>query len=116
MPDFHHLSDYIESWGLPTREARLEKRLESTLEELKDFYDAISPHLNDIIGFLNSWPLDKIPEEHRGLADTALMMCEVDNPVNKWRSPTLDDGVDPTRLEVKGNPYDSPQLDVTKRS
>jgi hypothetical protein len=44
------------------------------------------------------------------------MMCEVDSPVNKWRSPTLDDGVDPTLLEVKGNLYDSPQLDATKRS
>ena len=116
MPDFQHLADYIESWGLPTREARLEKRLTSTLDELKDFYEAVSPHLGDISGFLNQWPLDEIPAEHRGLADTALMMCEVDNPVNKWRSPTLDDGVDPRRLEVKGNLYESPQLDATKTS
>ena len=116
MPDFHYLADYIESWGLPTREARLEKRLASTLDELKDFYEAVSPHLGDIIVFLNQWPLDEIPTEHRGLADAALMMCEVDSPVNKWRSPTLDDGVDPTRLQVKGNPYDSPQNDEAKHS
>tara|TARA_Y100000590_G_scaffold455851_1_gene605250 strand:+ start:783 stop:1133 length:351 start_codon:yes stop_codon:yes gene_type:complete len=116
MPDFQHLSEYIESWGLPTREARLEKRLASTLDELKEFYETMGPHLNDIIDFLNQWPLNEIPAEHRMLADTALMMCEVDNPVNKWRSPTLDDGVDPTRLEVKGNLYDSPQLDATKQS
>ncbi len=115
MPDFRHLKDYIETWGLPTREARLEKRLTSSFQELKDFYEAVGPHLDEIIAFLNQWPLDEIPPEHRSLADTALMLCEADNPVTKWRSTTLTSGVDPRRLEVKANPYDSPQLDATKR-
>ena len=116
MPDFRHLKGYIELWGLPTREARLEKRLVSSFQELKDFYDAVSPHLDEIIDFLNQWPLDEIPTEHRSLANTALMLCEADNPVTKWGSTTLTGGVDPRRLEVKANLYDSPQLDTTKHS
>lgn len=115
QPDFQTLEPFVQEWGLPTREARLEKRLTTTIEDLRAFYEAMTPHLQGVIAFLDQWPLDKIPEEHRRLADTALMLCEIDNPVNKWRSNTLSDGVDPRRLEVKANPHASPQLDAAMR-
>ena len=110
--DFQHLTKYIDEWGLSTRDERLEKRLASTIDQLQAFYDAVAPSLQDIIEFLNQWPLSEIPADYQPLANTALMLCEVDNAVNKWKSSTLNDGVDPRRLKVKSNVYDSPQLDI----
>lgn len=86
---------------------RVEKRLSSSLAELRMFHDAMLPRLPQIIQFLNQFPVNAIPAEHRALANAALAMCEVDDAVNKWRSPVLDDALDPRRFTMKTSFYDA---------
>jgi hypothetical protein len=106
-PDFSTLQPYVAAWALPTLQERRQRRLTSTLDELREFHAAMLPHLEPIIEFLNQFPLDDIPAQHRPLAWLALAMCEVDDPVTKWRSVTLDEALDPRKFSLKRSFYDT---------
>lgn len=106
-PDFSALQRYVATWALPTMQERRNRRLMSTLDELKEFHAAMLPHLEPIIEFLNQFPVDDIPQEHRPLAWLTLAMCEVDDPVCKWRSVTLDEALDPRKFTLKKSFYDT---------
>lgn len=105
-PDLRALEPFIAVWGLPTTEARLERRLASGIEELRAYHDAVVPRLAEIIEYLNQFPLGGLSEEDQRLAWTALGVCEVDNAVNKWRTPILDTGIDIRRMVPKTGFYD----------
>lgn len=103
MADFSELEPLLHEWGLPTTRDRVVKRMNSSFEELEAFHAAMSPRLEEIIQFLNQFPLDAIPEEHRPLAWTALAMCEVDDAVSKWGAPTSPGACSPLRFSPKKN-------------
>ncbi|HEY8857290.1 MAG TPA: hypothetical protein VIM43_08050 [Rugosibacter sp.] len=102
-PETSGLENHLTTWGLPTTEKRLVKRLSSNMEEVRSFYDAMLPRLPEFIEYLNQFPLDAIPEEAHQLAWASLAMCEVDNAINKWNHITLDTGIDITRMIPKTN-------------
>jgi hypothetical protein len=106
-PDFSELDDHVAAWGLPTLQQRREKRLHCTFEELKSFHDAMMPRLEEIIAFLDQFPVAAIPPAFTQLADAVLAMCEVDDPVSKWRSVLLEDALDPRRFTIKKTFYDT---------
>jgi hypothetical protein len=106
MPEFDDLAEWIDTWGLETAEQRLAKRMSSSLGELRAFHDAIVPRLEEIIEFLNLFPLDGIPAEHHRLALTALAVCEVDDAVNLWKTPVLDLASDPRTWRTKDSFFD----------
>lgn len=103
MPDFSELESHVREWGLPTTRDRVVKRMNSSFEELEAFHAAMIPRLEEIIQFLNEFPLDEIPGEHLPLAWTALAMCEVDDAVSKWGAPTSPDACSPLRFSPKKN-------------
>jgi hypothetical protein len=105
-PDLSGIDQYIRQWGLATERERIGKRTSSTLQELTEFYDAVLPHLEKIILFLDQFPLKEIPPEHQSLVHITLSMIEVDQAVNKWKSPTLPQAVDPSTYISKKNFYD----------
>ena len=88
-PDFSDLKEFMDEWGYADAHLRLNKRSNAGFSDIKKFYDAIVPRLEEIIEFLNQFPVDDIPEEYRPLAYLALAACEVDDPVNIWNSPEL---------------------------
>ena len=81
-PDFSDLGPFIEKWGLETAHERLQHRSTATMNELTAFHEAIVPRLKEIIEFLNRFPVDEIPEQHRPIACTALAVCEADDAVH----------------------------------
>ena len=110
-PDFADLEPFVRAWGLPTTHDRTVKRLNSSFAELESFHVAMIPRLDEIIKFLNQFPLDAIPERHQALACTALAMCEVDDAVSQWRAPTSPAAVRPLRFSLKKSFYDNqPQI------
>lgn len=106
-PDFSELEPFSEAWGLPTTHDRLVKRLASTFKELQAFHAAMTPRLDEIIAFLNEFPMDDIPERYQPLSYMALAMCEVDDAVCKWGSPTSPAAASPLRFASKKSFYDN---------
>lgn len=105
-PDFSDLQPWIAAWGREDAHERLRIRVAATLAEQQAFHAALVPRLEAIIDFLNRYPLDAIPPEHRPLAWTALAVCEVDDAVNVWKAPVLPHASDPSTWRVKQSPYD----------
>ena len=97
---------YVDEWGLPNRAQRREKRLNSTMEDMVDFYMGMGMFLERIIDFLNQFPLDAIPAEHQKLANTVLALLELDAPLCKWNRQTLEDAVSPRRMIPTTSMYD----------
>jgi hypothetical protein len=89
------LKDNIKEWGLVTRTARREKRLNSTLAELDAFYTSIVPYMERIIELLNKCPVKDIPKQYRPLVFIIFSMCEIDASVTKWRQVRLDNTSNP---------------------
>lgn len=105
-PDLTSLQPYIDVWGLPTAKQRVVKRVSSAMAEIQAFYDAFLPRLQELIEYLDQFPIESIPADDQPLANTLLSLCEVDNAVNKWRAPTLDTGIAIQNMVEKVDLYD----------
>jgi hypothetical protein len=103
---FTELEEFVAAWGLPTAHERLIKRSNATMAEIQSFYDVVTPRLEEIIDFLNQYPIDDIPEECLSLSYTALAVCEIDDAVNVWHAPALDFSSDTCSWRVKKSKYD----------
>lgn len=75
-PSFSELAPYLD-WALATADERQAKRLASTSAELKLFYDAVLPRLEDILAEVDLFPLGGLPESHQPLYNLALSLAEV---------------------------------------
>jgi len=101
-----NLDEHVQRWGLVTRVARREQRLNSTMRELEGFYTSVAPFMERIIELLNQFPVDAIPERYRPLAFTAFALCEVDGPVSKYLKVRFDQTSDPRHFVGKRSFYD----------
>ena len=101
MVDFSELENYIDRWGLESPADRLRQRVDSTLDELKDFYNAVSPRTEEIIEYLNQFHINEIPEKDRPLAWMILALCEVDDAIHMWKAANLDYISDPVHWRTK---------------
>ena len=88
-PDFSDLKEFIDEWGNADAHHRLNKRSNADFSDIKKFYDAVVPRLEEIIEFLNRFHVNDIPEQFKPLAYMALAACEIDDPVNIWESSEL---------------------------
>ena len=101
IADFSELQPYIERWGLVTAAERLQLRVDMNLDDLQEFYDAVSPHLQALIEHLNQHPINEIPESDKPLAYMALALCEVDDAIHMWKASNLEYISDPVRWRTK---------------
>ncbi len=70
----------------------------STIEELRAFYDAITPRIEAIGAYLNQFALDEIPGEARSLLYLSLSWTEIASAVEIYKQPTVINGLDPRRF------------------
>jgi hypothetical protein len=86
LPDgFSDLEPFME-WSLPTEAQRIAMRRDRSDEELRSFYNAILPKMDDIAQYLNQFPLDRMPNEAERLLDLAKSFMEVAQSVEYGRS------------------------------
>jgi hypothetical protein len=74
---FEALQSWVSDWSLPTQNARWDKRLTSTSEEIQAFYAAVLPHLEAILNYADGFALGELPEEGARLYHLALMLSEI---------------------------------------
>lgn len=97
--EFSGLESLIE-WSLPTERERNAKRLSSSMNEIKHFYDTILPRAEAILAYLDRFPLDEMPDEERHLLHMVLSLAEVANAVELFKNPAVIDGFDPKRVAL----------------
>jgi hypothetical protein len=78
-------------WAIPTERARYDKRVSSTMDELKAFYDAAFPRMEDAMSYLEQFEMDALPEDAKHLLWLYCALVTVSFPVEVWRQPRVPD-------------------------
>lgn len=95
---FEDLEKYAD-WALPTERARNRKRLASSMAEIKEFYQLMLERVEPALAYLNQFPLDAMPPPEQNLLNLTLMLAEVANAVELFKTqPGVIDGFDPERF------------------
>lgn len=74
---FADLEPFVGEWALATMAARHRKRVTSTAESRKAFYDAMTPRLSEAVEYLDRYPLQSMPPDANALLQLALSLMEV---------------------------------------
>lgn len=60
---FAELEPLAATWCLPTETERWNRRMASSLPEMREFYDAFFPRLEDAIEYCDKFPLNDLPDD-----------------------------------------------------
>lgn len=88
--EFAELEPFAD-WALHGEQARYDKRVNSTIDELQAFYDAAFPFLDKAREHLEKVSLDTINDEDKRLTWLFCALCTVSFPVEVWRQPRVPD-------------------------
>ncbi|QZA07230.1 hypothetical protein K3U94_20105 [Mycolicibacter heraklionensis] len=91
---FAELEKFAETWCLPTETERFNQRLASTIPELREFYDAFFPRLEDAIDYCDKFPLDELPEDALNLLHLIYSLVMVAMAVEIMGQPAPVDAAD----------------------
>lgn len=89
---FASLEPFAETWCLPTEGQRWAQRLASTMDELRSFYDAAFPRLQEALAFCDKFPLVSLPDDVRRLLELVHSTIMVAMCVEIWHQPRVVDG------------------------
>ena len=90
-PEFADLEPFAKEWCLASEPERYAKRLASTMDEMQAFYDALFPHAEEAITYLNKFPLDDLPDDAHRLLQLLYSLILVSFAVEIWRQPYIPD-------------------------
>jgi hypothetical protein len=101
LPDaFVDLTPFTIDWGLGSQQERHLALMSRSLDELRPFYRALMERMDDIVAYLNQFPLDAMPPEARNLFDLALTWAETAHPLDlRWKTTDIDDSFPAGRIE-----------------
>ena len=85
-------------WALATEAERTQKRQTSEMADIQAFYTAMLSHLEDILVYLNQFPLECMPPHAQQLMDMTLSLAEIVPAVELFGQPREDDTFDPFRF------------------
>jgi hypothetical protein len=89
--EFAELERYAADWCLATEAERYAKRMASSMEEMRAFYDTITPRAEAAIAFCDTFALDAMPEEALNLMHLLYSMIMVSFPVEVWSQARVPD-------------------------
>ena len=75
-PGFEDLNHYVD-WALATESGRSKKRLNSSMEVMQKFYDAMLPRVDDVMEHLSAFALETMPPAQQSLLNLCLSLSEV---------------------------------------
>jgi hypothetical protein len=90
-PEFADLEQYAGSWCLATEPERYAKRLASSMPEMLDFYEAVSPRAEAAMDYLDRLQLPELSNEATNLLHLLYSMIMVSFPVEAWGQPQVPD-------------------------
>ena len=101
MPDeFQDLVPWLD-WALEPERARTKKREASSMAEIRAFYDAVLPRLEEIIRHLEDYSDGDMPAPQHRLYLISLSLVEVANLVELYKRREAVEACDPLRYETR---------------
>lgn len=78
-------------WALPTERERYQKRISSTMKELRAFYDTVVPRADEARAYLDTFELAAMPPEAQRLMWLLFSLITVSYPVDVFGRPRVPD-------------------------
>ena len=94
--DFQDLAPWMD-WALEPERKRTEKREASSMAEIRAFYDAVLPRLEEMIRHLEEFRDGDMPAPQRRLYCISLSLVEVANLVELYKRREAVEACDPLR-------------------
>lgn len=91
-PEFADLEPWAATWCLATEPERWARRLASSIEELRAFYDASFPRAEEAIAWCDRFPLDDMPADAERLLRLLHSLLMVSYAVEVWKQPEVVNG------------------------
>jgi len=92
LPDqFADLEPFAATWCLGSENKRYNRRLATPIQEMRTFYDAVTPRAEAAMAYLEQFPLDELPEDGLNLLHLLYSMIEVSFPIEVWHQPRVPD-------------------------
>lgn len=115
--EFSELEIFVD-WALPTQATRLSKRLSSSMEETMIFYNAMVPHIESILAYLDKYPLGgAMPKEAKKLADLAYSLAMVGPAVEMFKQPAVVCGFDARNFLSTHEPTSTrPSMSIARKA
>jgi hypothetical protein len=87
-------------WALPTEEARMHKRLSSSMIELTDYYRTVLPRMEALAEHLSQFSIDDLPAVQKPLLYLGLMFMEAAVSVELFKDPDVPESLGAEQLDV----------------
>jgi hypothetical protein len=85
--EFADLEPFAATWCLADEPARWERRLATSMEEMRAFYDACFPRAEEAITYCDQLDLNALPEEASNLLNLLFSFALVSYPIEVWNQP-----------------------------
>ena len=97
---FVDLAPYTERWCLRSQQERHQALMACSVDGLRPFYQALIGRMDEIIKFLNQFPLDSMPPDAKNLFDLAMTWAETAHPIDlRWPTTDIEDSFPADRIE-----------------
>ena len=95
---FHDLEHLVPVWALRTEAERHALRLGSKIEDLRMFYDAMLPRIDNILAYLSEFPLENLTPQGNHLLRLAFTLAEIGPAVELYGQTEVPNGYDSRRF------------------
>lgn len=100
---FKDLEVQVAAWALADENGRFHKRLDSSMEQIRQFYDAIAPRMEAVMAHLRNCPVTGLTAPDERLLRLALSYVEVSRVFEVWNQQDVRaDFFDPQRFKCIG--------------
>lgn len=99
---FAELEGYAQTWCLATETERWNARVNASMPQLRDFYDAFFPRLEEAIDYCDKFPLDEVPEDALNLLHMIYSLIMVAMAVEIMHQPAPVDAADAVMIRTGG--------------
>lgn len=86
---FSDLEPFASTWCLATEPERWATRMQSSMEEMQAFYDAMFPRTEEAIAYCDGFPLDAMTEDAERLLQMVHSLLLVSFAIEVWRQPEV---------------------------
>jgi hypothetical protein len=91
---FADLEPFAQIWVFPTADERYQRRLDGTMDEMKEFYDAALPRGDEIFEYIDQFDFDDLPEPAVNLLWLLCALSVVSFAVDVFKQPRIPDSGD----------------------
>lgn len=99
---FVDLQSFVSGWGLATEQERFRKLHTVKLDELRVFYDAMLPRMDQVLDYLDQYSISSMPENAKGLYLLAMTFAETAHPVDlRWKDVDFPDAYSWEKFEFR---------------